>query len=199
MGETGAREGGGDGTTAAGRCPGADGGGTGGVGARAAGDERAARRGAAGDRRARGGGGGQLRGGGTGRGVRRWQHGAGTGQTLQCPWPGGADHCAGARGEADLRRRDARPGGGAGPTVTGPQAGRHGDVVAEHPRTRGAAGDLPCPKVAHHRANLARRGQFLSADAHLVPDGDGGPQAQGRRGAGGRSVDRGKKGAIDAA
>ena len=67
------------------------------------------------------------------------------------------------------------------------------------PGADGAPGGSAAGGGDDDSAGAARRGQFVSADADVVPDWDGPAEAQGRGGAGGRSADRRKKGAIDQA
>ena len=58
---------------------------------------------------------------------------------------------------------------------------------------------LPRVGATTIRRVLHDAGELVSADADLVPDGDGAAQTQDRGGAGGRSEDGRKKGAIDQA
>ena len=76
---------------------------------------------------------------------------------------------------------------------------RDGDVVTEHLAAAPAQRKLPHRRQEHHSARVARRGQFVPADAHLVSDRDGAAEAQGGRGDRGRSTDGEKKGLIELA
>ena len=95
---------------------------------------------------------------------------------------------------ADVRRGGASADRGDRPAATGSESRWHGDVVALDPGADGASGGAPARGRDDDPAGAARRGQFVPADADLVPDGDGPAEAQGGRGAGGGSADGRKRG-----
>ncbi|CAA9578683.1 MAG: hypothetical protein AVDCRST_MAG88-3077, partial [uncultured Thermomicrobiales bacterium] len=187
------------GPTAEGTPPGLDGRGTSDVDAGEPGEQRAGRPGAAGDGPAGGGRRSDLRPGGPAGGLPQ-QHGGGrSGRPLQPSRAGRADHCAGTRAEGGLRYGGPRANRGHGAAAARPARRWHRHLVARdtgaHPAPRGlAAGgsDDRAPGVAHG-------GQFLSAGANVVPDGDGAAQAQSGRRPGGRPGDGSKKGRIERA
>jgi len=73
------------------------------------------------------------------------------------------------------------------------------DLVAEHAGKDAPSRGAPAGGRDDDSAGAPGGRQFVPADADLVPDGHGAAQAQGRGGAGSRSEDRRKKGAIDRA
>ena len=72
-------------------------------------------------------------------------------------------------------------------------------MVAEHPGADRSSGGAPACGRNHDPAGAARCGQFVPADADVVPDRHRAAEAEGRGGAGDRSTDGRKKGAIDLA
>src|SRR4051794_5233774 len=99
----------------------------------------------------------------------------------------------------DVRCGGTRPDRGDGPAVSGSEGRWDGDVVAEYPGADGASRGAPTRGGDDDSAGVARRRQFVSADADVVSDGHGATQTQIRGGAGGRSADGRKKGAIELA
>ncbi len=177
----------------------ADGGGAARVGGDHEGEQRASRPGEASDGAAGGGRGAVVLG--SGPSGRLWEPPGGH-------LPGAAVQSGGARRAADRGRAwsavDVRCGGagqdcGDGAAATGPEDGRDGDLVAEHAGADGAARGAPARGGDHDTAGVARRREFVSADADVVPDRHRAAEAQGRGGAGGRSEDGRKKGLIDLA
>ncbi|MDP8970755.1 MAG: transposase, partial [Actinomycetota bacterium] len=69
----------------------------------------------------------------------------------------------------------------------------------EHPGADRSSGGAPARGRDDDPAGAARGGQFVPAGADVVPDRDGAAEAEGRGGAGNRSTDGRKKGAIDLA
>src|SRR5215213_133402 len=100
---------------------------------------------------------------------------------------------------AGLRRDGTGPDRGDRPAATGSESRWHRHVVALDPGADGASGGAPARGRDDDPTGAARRGQFVPADADVVPDRDGPAEAQGGRGAGGGSADGRKKGAIDLA
>jgi DDE superfamily endonuclease len=72
-------------------------------------------------------------------------------------------------------------------------------VVTEHLAADLAPRELPHPRHEHHSAGAAGRGQFVPADANVVPDGDSATEAQGGHRDGGRPTHGSKKGLIELA
>jgi hypothetical protein len=121
------------------------------------------------------------------------------GATVQSGGVGGVSDRERAGTAADLRRGGAGADRGDGAATAGSEGGRDGDLVAEHAGADGPSRGAPARRRDDDPAGAAGRGQFVPADADLVPDGDGPTEAQGRGGAGGRSEDGRKKGAIEQA
>lgn len=163
------------------------------------GEQRAARSGAAGDGGVGGGARAGLRGGGTRGWVAERDDGEQPGAAVQSGWAWRAADRGRSGAAADLRRGGAGPDRGDRPAGAGPEGGWDGDLVALDPGADGAPrGAAPCGGN-DDSAGAARRRQLVSADADVVSDRHGPAQAQGRGGAGGRSADGRKKGAIDLA
>src|SRR6266704_923293 len=163
------------------------------------GEQRAAGSGTAGDGAAGGRAGAGLPAGRAGGWLAERDDGRQPGAAVQS----GRAGCPADRGRAwsaiDVRYGGAGPDRGDGPTAAGSSHGWDRDLVAEDAGADVAAGRAPTPGGDDDSAHLAGGGEFVSTDADLVPDGHGAAQAQGRGGAGGRSEDRRKKGAIDQA
>src|SRR5436190_16287992 len=187
------------GTHAAGALAAADAGGAARVEDDHEGEQRAAGPGASGGGGAGGGAGAALRGGGTRGRVAERDDGQQPGAAVQSGRAWGAADRGRAWSAADVRRRSPRPDRGDGAAATGSEGGRDGDLVLEYPGADATSGGTLGGRGDDDSAGAARRGQLVPADADVVPDGHGAAQAQGRGGAGGRSEDGRKKGAIDRA
>src|SRR5215210_6891496 len=111
----------------------------------------------------------------------------------------GAEDRGRARSAADLRRGGAGADRGDGPAVSRSEGRWDSDLVAEHAGANAPSGGAAACGRDDDPARAARRGQFVPADADVVPDRHGAAQAQGRCGPGSRSEDGRKKGAIDLA
>src|SRR4051812_4526371 len=187
----------GDGNHAEGALAAADGGGAARVEADHEGEQRACGPGDASDGGAGGGWRAVVFGRRPGGGVAESGRGHVPGAALQSGRAWGAEDRGRARSAADVRRVGPGADRGDGPAVTRSEGRWDGDLVAEHAGadapTRGAAA---CGRN-DDSARAARRGELVPADADVVPDGYSATQAQGRGGAGGRSEDGRKKGAID--
>src|SRR3954447_22678027 len=187
------------GTHAAGALAAADAGGAARVEDDHEGEQRAAGPGASGGGGAGGGAGAALRGGGTRGRVAERDDGQQPGAAVQSGRAWGAADRGRAWSAADVRRRSPRPDRGDGAAATGSEGGRDGDLVLEYPGADDTSGGTLGGRGDDDSAGAARRGQLVPADTDVVPDGHGAAQAQGRGGAGGRSEDGRKKGAIDRA
>src|SRR5512132_1731345 len=163
------------------------------------GEQRASGSGEAGDGAAGGGWRAVVRCGGARGGVSEPASGHVSGTAVQPGRPAGAGDRRRAGAAAGLRRGGAGADRGDGATATGPEGGWDGDLVVEHAGTDGASRGAPACGRDADAAGAARRGQLVSADANVVSDRDGAAEAQGRGGAGRRSADGRKKGAIDLA
>ena len=188
-----------DGSHTAGELAATDGRGAARVAGDDEGEQRAGGSGAAGDGAA---GGGRRRDvlGGDARG-RLSEPGSGhvSGAAVQ---PGGAGR-ARDRGRAwsaaDVRRGGAGADRGDGAAATGAEAGRDGDLVAAYAGADRPPGGVGSSRCDHDSAGAARRGQFVPAHPNVVSDGHRAAETQGGGGAGGRSEDGRKKGAIELA
>jgi DDE superfamily endonuclease len=163
------------------------------------GEQRACGSGAAGDGAAGCRGWADVCGGVRGGGVSQRRCGDLSGAAVQSGRTGGAGDRPWAGATLDLRCGGAGADRGDGAAGTGPEGGWDGDLVIEHTGADAAAGGAPSGGSDDDPSGAARRGQFVPADADVVPDRDGPTEAQGRGGAGGRSADGRKKGAIDQA
>src|SRR5687768_12093949 len=160
------------------------------------GEQRAGGSGAAGHGRAGRGWWRDLLGGGASGGVSESASGHVSGAAVQSRGAGGAGDRRRAGTAPDLRRGGAWADRGDGAAAAGAEGGWDGNLVVEHPGADAAAGGAPARRRDDDSAGAPGRGLLVPADADLVPDRHRAAEAQGRGGAGGRSADGRKKGAI---
>src|SRR5215207_2336035 len=177
----------------------ADGGGAAWVASDREGEQRACGSSEASDGAAGGGRRGDIRGGVARGRLSERRGGHVSGAALQSGRAGRARDRGWAWAADDLRRGGTGPDRGDRPAAAGSEGRWHRHVVALDPGADGASGGAPARGRDDDPTGAARRGQFVPADADVVPDRDGPAEARGGCRAGGGSADGRKKGAIDLA